>query len=117
MILCLSINKCLFPPVTESLGMLLQAVTTSPPPKTHTISATGHWPTMLIVSCNLIGWEPASHCGAASDGGQEKEEDPLLTEEVRETTESESRQERERETERETDQGKKIDKKVGVILD
>lgn len=44
---------------------------------------------MLIVSRNLIGWEPASHCGAASDGGQEKEEDPLLKEEVRETTEGE----------------------------
>jgi len=44
---------------------------------------------MLIMSRNLIGWDPASHCRAASDGGQEKEEDPLLTEEVRETTEKE----------------------------
>lgn len=68
---------------------------------------------MLILSRNLIGWEPASHCGTASDGGQEKEEDPLLTEEVRETTESETeiRQEWKGENERETDQGKKIDKK------
>jgi len=41
------------------------------------------------MSRNLIGWDPASHCRAASDGGQEKEEDPLLTEEVRETTEKE----------------------------
>ncbi len=64
---------------------------------------------MLIVSCNLIGWEPASHCGAASDGGQEKEEDPLLTEEVRETTEGE--REKMKEYEREKDQGKEIDKK------
>lgn len=70
---------------------------------------------MLIVSRNLIGCQPASHCGAASDGGQEKEEDPLLTEEVRETTQSESRPERERMKEK-TDQGKKTDK-AGVILD
>lgn len=59
---------------------------------------------MLIVSRNLIGQEPASHCGAASDGGQEKEEDPLLIEEVRETTESEgeSEQARERMKEKQT---------------
>ncbi len=55
---------------------------------------------MLIVSCNLIGWEPASHCGTASDGGQEKEEDPLLTEEVRETTEGEREKMKEYEREK-----------------
>ncbi len=55
---------------------------------------------MLIVSCNRIGWEPASHCETASDGGQEKEEDPLLTEEVRETTEGEREKMKEYEREK-----------------
>lgn len=37
---------------------------------------------------------PAGHCAAASDGGQEKDEDPLLLEEVERTTDIEREHER-----------------------
>lgn len=45
-----------------------------------------HWLGRLIVSHNLIGRMPAGHCAAASDGEQEKDEGPLLTKEVKGTT-------------------------------
>lgn len=45
-----------------------------------------HWLGRLIVYHNLIGRMPAGHCAAASDGEQEKDEGPLLTKEVKGTT-------------------------------
>lgn len=67
---------------------------------------------------------PAGHCAAASDGEQEKDEGPLLTKEVKGTTDRKQAREggggglvrkRKRDTEKENERNRKKTKK-GTIL-